>query len=122
MNPFKRCRELSGYTQKEVSITLKVSIQAVSYWEQGMRMPSYKKLIQVADLYGVTTDELLGRTLPSAERIGISADEKKLLDDYRQLNRQGQDFIRQTILTAVSSQIYKNSDNFSSLEAVKEKG
>lgn len=62
MNDFKRYRELRGMTQKEVAFRLKVSVQSVSYWETGERMPSYDKLVQLAELYNTTTDSLLGRT------------------------------------------------------------
>lgn len=58
---FKACREACGMTQKEVAIALSVSVQAVSYWETGERVPSPEKLIQLADLYRVTIDALFGR-------------------------------------------------------------
>lgn len=62
MNPYKQSRENAGLTQKEAAISLGVSVQAVSYWETGSRLPSIEKLIQMADLYHVSTDYLLGRT------------------------------------------------------------
>lgn len=62
MNNFKKYRELCGLSQKEVAIFLKVSVQSVSYWETDERKPSYENLIQLANLYHVTTDDLLGRT------------------------------------------------------------
>lgn len=61
MNPYKKSRENAGLTQKEAAISLGVSVQAVSYWENGSRLPSIEKLIQMADLYNVSTDYLLGR-------------------------------------------------------------
>lgn len=61
MNPYKQSRENAGLTQKEAAISLGVSVQAVSYWETGSRLPSIEKLIQMADLYNVSTDYLLGR-------------------------------------------------------------
>lgn len=62
---FKACREACGMTQKEVAISLGVSIQAVSFWETGERIPQPEKLLQIADLYGVPLDALFGRILPS---------------------------------------------------------
>ena len=61
-NRYKECREQAGLTQKEVSIILDVSIQAVSYWETGARSPSIEKILQMCDLYKVSADCLLGRT------------------------------------------------------------
>ncbi len=60
-NRFKAARMRKGITQKEAAITLGVSVQAVSYWETGARMPSKKTLSELADLYGVTVDYLIGR-------------------------------------------------------------
>ena len=62
MNSFKACREKAGMTQKEVALDLGISIQAVSYWETGERMPSYDYLFRLADLYAVSLDVLLGRS------------------------------------------------------------
>lgn len=92
MNNFGACRMASGKTQKEVAIALKVSIQAVSYWETGERMPTYEKLIQLADLYGVSTDCLLGRVMPPSiatlhgdvdSNLSESEEEKALITAYR---------------------------------------
>lgn len=46
-------------TQSEVAERLNVSFQAVSLWECGETTPEFKKLIELADLYGVTIDWLL---------------------------------------------------------------
>lgn len=81
MNNFKKYRELQGLTQKEVAILLKVSVQAVSYWENGTRMPSYENLVQMADIYHVTTDELLGRTDPPPEKQEKPAGKTDRLDE-----------------------------------------
>ena len=116
MNQFKRCRELSGYTQKQVAISLKISVQAVSYWESGERRPTYETLLRLADLYQVSTDELLGRAPISESEDHLTAEERSLLSSYRQLNSQGREFIRQTVLTAISAGIYKNNENPSSVE------
>ena len=62
MTRFKESREKAGLTQKEAALSLDVSVQAVSYWETGSRMPSVEKILQMCDLYNVTADYLLGRT------------------------------------------------------------
>lgn len=90
MNRFKECREKAGYTQKEVSVDLRISVQAVSYWETGERMPSYEKLFQLADLYSVSLDVLLGRKDIPNEYVGprelkdsLSVHETSLIRSYR---------------------------------------
>lgn len=46
-------------TQEFVSETIGVSRQAVSKWENGSADPSTSNLIALADLYGVSAEELL---------------------------------------------------------------
>lgn len=62
MYNFKECRERAGFTQKAAAISLKVSVQSISNWETGTRSPGLDQVIKLAELYGVTTDYLLGRT------------------------------------------------------------
>lgn len=45
----------------ELAEKLKVSIRLISYWETGARECSFDMLIAIADLFGTTTDYLLGR-------------------------------------------------------------
>ena len=112
MDSFKSCREKSGMTQKEIAYRLKVSVQAVSYWETGERMPSYEKLFELADAYQVSIDTLLGRqdreTRAAKYISGLTETEARLLDDFRSLSREGKDYILQTM--AMTTNIYKNPD------------
>ena len=62
MFKFKECREKAGLTQKAAAISLKVSVQSISNWETGTRSPGLDQVVKLAELYGVTTDYLLGRT------------------------------------------------------------
>lgn len=52
-------RKQKGFTQSEVAEHLNVSFQAVSLWERGETSPDIEKLVELAALYGVTTDWLL---------------------------------------------------------------
>ena len=61
MFKFKEYREKANLTQKSAAISLGVSVQSVSFWETGARTPSLDMVLKMSDLYGVTTDELLGR-------------------------------------------------------------
>lgn len=51
-----------GYSQKYIAIELGVAQSIVSRWEQGLIEPSKKNLARLADLYGVSTDYLMGRS------------------------------------------------------------
>ncbi len=62
MNRFREQRIKHGYkSQKELADILFVNQTAVSQWERGITTPSSQLLIKLSELYGVTTDYLLGR-------------------------------------------------------------
>ena len=48
-----------GLSQEELAQRLEVSRQSVSKWETGQSVPDLDKLIKLADLFGVTVDELV---------------------------------------------------------------
>ena len=57
-----RCLRMArGITQVELAHRLGVSKQSVSNWESNNIQPSIELLEKIADLFGVTTDYLLGR-------------------------------------------------------------
>lgn len=49
-------------TQKQVADRIGLAISAVSSYESGTRYPSYDVLVQLARIFHVTTDYLLGMT------------------------------------------------------------
>lgn len=49
-------------TQKQVADRIGLAISAVSSYESGSRYPSYEVLVQLARIFHVTTDYLLGMT------------------------------------------------------------
>ncbi len=54
-------RKKFDFTQVEVADKLGVSYQAVSNWERGLSMPDISKLPEIAELYDVSLDKLLGK-------------------------------------------------------------
>ena len=60
----QRIRELrrkNNMTQEELAELLSISSQAVSRLETDAAMPDISFLVPLANLFGTTTDELLGR-------------------------------------------------------------
>lgn len=53
-------RKNQNMTQMELADKLGISFQAVSNWERGQTMPDIAKLGELADIFGVTIDQLLG--------------------------------------------------------------
>ena len=56
-----RSRKALGLTQEGLAQKLGVTNQAVSKWESGQSCPDLALLPQIADLFGITIDELFGR-------------------------------------------------------------
>lgn len=52
-------RTARGLSQGELAERLDVSRQSVSKWETGQSVPDLDKIIRLADLYGVSVDELV---------------------------------------------------------------
>jgi transcriptional regulator with XRE-family HTH domain len=61
-NRLKSLRVEKKLTQKQVADRIGLAISAVSSYESGSRYPSYDVLIQLARIFHVTTDYLLGMT------------------------------------------------------------
>lgn len=58
----KTSRKAARMTQEEVAEALNVSQAIICKWERGDgTAPSISRLIQLADLYKVSVDELIGR-------------------------------------------------------------
>ena len=55
----KRAREERRLTQEQLAEAMEISRQAVSKWESGASDPSTANLLALAELYGVTVQELL---------------------------------------------------------------
>lgn len=59
---FKNLRKSMGFTQDEIANKLKIAKSTVSMYETGKRQPDFKKLIEIANLFNVNMDYLLGRS------------------------------------------------------------
>ena len=62
---FKDAMRQAGYTVAQVANALQVSEITVRSWNNGHKKPTIDTLSSLADLYGVTTDYLLGRSGPA---------------------------------------------------------
>ena len=58
----KELREANGMTQAGMARKLSVTRSTVNAWEMGTNKPSIDKLSDIADLFQVTTDFLIGRS------------------------------------------------------------
>ena len=55
-------RREKGWTQGELAEKLGITNQAVSKWENDLSCPDIMSLPDIADIFGITIDELFGKT------------------------------------------------------------
>ena len=64
-------RKVHGYSQEVLAEKIGVSRQAIAKWEAGETVPDLENCIALADLYGVTVDDLI-RYEPDAQGVPIA--------------------------------------------------
>ena len=83
---FKENRKRLGYTQEEVATYLNITPQAVSKWETGQGTPDLALILPIAQLFDITTDELLGNVRDENtiknELDEIKTSDSNLIDNY----------------------------------------
>ncbi len=68
MNALRQLRKSKGVSQAEVSEAIGVSQVAYGRYETGLREPSFNMLTKLADYFGVSVDEILGRDTAAPKR------------------------------------------------------
>ena len=69
-----RLRRQQGLSQEQLGMRIGVSRQTVSKWELNDTTPEMEKLIALADLFGLSLDELTGRVSPEVQTASVAAD------------------------------------------------
>lgn len=65
-------REINGYTQSQLAKATGLKQQMISWWEANRGLPNIDFCVRLADFYGITLDELIGRDSKKAVRISDS--------------------------------------------------
>ena len=61
MNKIREYRKQRKWTQEELAKRLGVERSAVAKWESGKSQPQTARLVALAEKFGCTVDEILGR-------------------------------------------------------------
>ena len=115
----RRLRTARGITQVELAHRLGVSKQSVSNWESNNIQPSIELLEKIADLFGVTTDYLLGREdLQVLDVSGLTAQQ---VAQIQQLKAVGKTPDEVAALTGIPKQlILQQAGNATAAQAANE--
>lgn len=76
----RNMRKQQNMTQEQLAETLGVSIAAVSKWERGIAMPDLSYIIEMADLFGISVDVLVGYQVQS----GAAEELEKRIHEFQQ--------------------------------------
>ena len=95
----KTLRKANGFTQKQIADKLNIDRSTYSYYELGKINPSISSMVILADLYGISLDEIVHYDDAAASSFAaaspaagyesspvLSEDEKKLIASYRKLS------------------------------------
>lgn len=101
----KELRLKAGKLQKQVAADLGVERSLFNKYERGVVEPSGELLLQMADYFGVSVDELLGRetAYQAGTMAGLKLDEKRLLREFRKLSVEGKAKVFEFVLMAYHS-------------------
>ena len=73
-------RTAQGWSQEELAEKLEVSRQSVSKWESAGSIPDLHKILQLAQLFGVSTDYLLGMKTSAAVSVeGLTKEDVEMV-------------------------------------------
>lgn len=123
INSKKTVHELSAYL---TSIGFKAATQTIYGWERGHSQPTADTIMAICEFYGIkdilhafgykSGSSITEESPSTADKNdnALAQDERQLIEDYRTLNDQGQEYIRQTMYMA--TQIYKKMPDLSSVE------
>lgn len=105
----KEARKKAHISQRDLAKMSGVSQQAISCIESGTRSPSESTMQLLSAALGYSMPQLMDNPqyFPDSE---ITPEERHLIALYRDLNQAGREFVRQTIYTAASAEIYKKRD------------
>lgn len=99
----KYFRKEKRYSQEQLARKLHVSQSAVSQWEKGITKPPADQLPALADIFGISVDELIGRdTQPVKKQTAVV--DQSLIDALMSLTPSQLQRVRDFVAGMLSSQ------------------
>lgn len=117
-NRLRMARENAGFRQVDVRQKSTISNKNLSNWETGISQPSIQDLFILADLYGITIDELVGHKPSNIHTIvtnQLTTTEKRFILKIRSLNDEGQLKVLEYVDDLKGNEKYNEKENFISV-------
>ena len=106
----KALRVKYGLTQSELGEIAGVSDKAVSTWENGTAEPRMGAVQRIAEHFHISKGSIVDDSPISLFSARLTASEQALLNDFRQLNEEGQELVMKTVSGLVASGQYIKTD------------
>ena len=87
-------REQKGWTKTRVANAIKTPVSTYANYEYGRREPDIETIKQLANLYNVSADYLLGRKEPEKHEIDLAKDPEVLLYNGRKVSAEDMEVIK----------------------------
>ena len=84
-NKLQFLRELRDWKQQDVAKALGVSRSTYANYESGRRAPDLSILMNLADIYGISLDELTGHKVKQSNGLQLTNQALRLLKSFNQL-------------------------------------
>ena len=99
----KLARKQSGMTQKEVADNIGVGQSTYKNYECGIREPNGDTIVELANLFGVTTDYLLGRDSQKSNELTPTQREEIATQKWLSLDKEKRDALLQMMETCIKT-------------------
>lgn len=111
-------REANGYTRKKLAEELGRPYATVTKYETGEREPGHTYIIEIAKKFRVTTDYILGIEKSPAPAEADTGDKRLdgIIENYHQLNEDGQQQLADQAESLTYMPKYKKCDSISEEE------
>ena len=75
-------RKKKGYSQLKVAMDLRISREAISYYENGLRCPNLEMLVKLSEYFKVSIDYLITGKISENEITSHRSDQNLQKSDY----------------------------------------
>lgn len=100
----KTLRKNKGYSQEQLAIRLNVVRQTVSKWEKGLSVPDAQMLMEIAEVFSVSVNELLGNDIEQetkTDTLEVIAQELAKLNELMAIEQHKKEEIKKKIVEII---------------------
>lgn len=103
-------RDIAGLSLTDLSKQVGTSSQNLGRWERGEVLPNIDFCVKLAEFYNISLNELLGIDVVSITKNApqLNAEERELLEDYRELSAPGKQLVQTTVKTLLNNSEVKS--------------